>query len=345
MEDRTSLDSEEGLGLDRRVVGDDISLFGRFGASAAVIGECYLTCEHPSTRHLPRRRGCYCRHHAIYAANVMSPAKSVVSVFSPVLTPRVLYDPIRLVSEPEDRKSSGPVTDEKHAMRPAANEISHDLILIKRYVCEVCDANGDLVFVELALPLLSSVRVRSLLFQSTRLHQVAVGVRHEPAVAPVVALVFLHSIALNYIYTYVGIRIRRRSDGKRKRETWDYCMVTVNELLLAEAQELPSCCKVRAFHRSCSRGEALHVRLRRGRVPVPLPLPRPEAREPRLELVLGEVGEGRDPVLRGGVQDLVLRRADHVPREHPQPVSVLRPVPVLLPVPPHERLELRLRAP
>ena len=68
-----------------------------------------------------------------------------------------------------------------------------------------------------------------------------------------------------------------------------------------------------------------------------------DAREARLELLPREVGEGRDPVPRRGVQRLVRRGAGQVGREHAQPPRVLLGPGVPPPVPPHERRELRFR--
>lgn len=175
-------------------------------------------------------------------------------------------------------------------------------------------------------------------------------------------------------------------------------VIAVDELLLAEADELPCGNIVCSLHRS-RRAECparstdalqsltiekpcndrtnssrivnyLHLDVRDGALVSPIKArgettdlhggrggelratPRPaglilgrQPREGRLKLLLGEVGEGGDPVHRGGVQRLVLRGSSEVPREHPQPARVLLAGAVLLPKRPQERPEPPLGAP
>jgi len=119
-------------------------------------------------------------------------------------------------------------------------------------------------------------------------------------------------------------------------------VVAVDQLLLAEVEELPCGEEVGAFHRARrgerparptralnldagdgvlvalveAGGQPCHLLLRgrrggrRATHHDPLDVPAgAHAREARLELVPREVGEGRDPVARGQVQRLVRRRA------------------------------------
>uniref|UniRef100_A0A804MQV1 Uncharacterized protein n=1 Tax=Zea mays TaxID=4577 RepID=A0A804MQV1_MAIZE len=166
--------------------------------------------------------------HAVDAAYVASAAQAVVPLLTPLLSPRVLDDPVGAVAQPQRREAARAVADEEHAVvdpraraderarhpahvrlherrvephreGPAADERRADLGLVAgRHGGEVGHADGDLGRVEAAGPRRARVRVRALLHQAAGLHQVRVRVRHQPAGAAVVALVLRHRAALEW---------------------------------------------------------------------------------------------------------------------------------------------------
>ena len=286
---------------------------------------------------------------------------------------------------------------EPHREGTAPDQRRADLGLVAgRHRGEVGHADGGLRRVEAARPRRARVRVRPLLHQPAGLHQVRVRVRHQPAGAAVVALVLRHRAALE---TWDGSTKRSRHAVNNPSSNWTisfgeersiergqrsesdartHRVVAVDQLLLAELEELPRGEEVGALHgarraeRPARPARALHLDAGDGALVAPVeaggqpghlllrrrrggrrathhePLDVPagagaHAREAGLELLPREVGEGRDPVARGRVQRLVRRRAGQVGREHAQPTRVLLGPGVPPPVPPHERRELRLR--
>lgn len=58
----------------------------------------------------------YSWDHGIHATYITAPADLVISTLSPVFSPRVLYDPVRLFLKPDRWKTSRPVPHQKHPM-------------------------------------------------------------------------------------------------------------------------------------------------------------------------------------------------------------------------------------
>ena len=69
-------------------------------------------------------------------------------------------------------------------------------ILINGNGGEIGNSYSHLVFLEFAFAFFSSVRVRTLLLQPTRLYQILVGICHQPSTATVVTFFLLLRVAL-----------------------------------------------------------------------------------------------------------------------------------------------------
>lgn len=58
----------------------------------------------------------HCWDHGVHSTDISTPADLVVTVLSPILTPWVLYDPERLLLEPNRSKTGRTVPHKKHSM-------------------------------------------------------------------------------------------------------------------------------------------------------------------------------------------------------------------------------------
>ena len=58
----------------------------------------------------------YCRNHGVHTTHTMTTAKVEIPIFSPVLSPRILDDPIWLVAKPQNGESVGTISDEQNTV-------------------------------------------------------------------------------------------------------------------------------------------------------------------------------------------------------------------------------------
>lgn len=54
--------------------------------------------------------------HRVHPTNIASPADLVISLLSPILSPWILYDPVRLILKSDRSISCSPIAHQKHSM-------------------------------------------------------------------------------------------------------------------------------------------------------------------------------------------------------------------------------------